>query len=69
MYEIFFSSSFYCIVGLCASVISLGHLVVAEVEDNWYLRDINIFPLLKKYIKLWHAIGCKPRTIDPDVKS
>jgi hypothetical protein len=24
------------------------HLVVAQVEYNWYLRHINIFPLLKK---------------------
>jgi hypothetical protein len=33
---------------LCASVLSLGYCIVAEAECNWYLRDINIFPLSKK---------------------
>ena len=42
------SRIFHFIFWLCASVISLGHFVVAEAECNWYLRDINIFPLLKK---------------------
>jgi hypothetical protein len=29
--------------------IFLGHLVIAEPGCNMYLRDINIFPLSKKY--------------------
>jgi len=45
---VFFFSSFLFVVGLCASVMSLGHFVVAEVRCNWYLRDINIFLLSKK---------------------
>jgi hypothetical protein len=35
---------------LGASVLSLGYCVVAEVECNWYLLDINVFLLLKKSV-------------------
>jgi hypothetical protein len=28
---------------LCASVLSLGHCVVAEAGSNWYRLDINIY--------------------------
>jgi hypothetical protein len=33
---------------LCASVLPLGYCVVADAGCNWYLHDINIFPLSKK---------------------
>jgi hypothetical protein len=38
----------FFIVWLGASVLSLGYYVVAEARCNWYLLDINIFPLSKK---------------------
>jgi hypothetical protein len=34
---------------LCASVLPLGHCVVAEAGCNWYRLDINIYSLSKKY--------------------
>jgi hypothetical protein len=33
---------------LCASVLPLGHCVVAETGCNWYRLDINIYSLSKK---------------------
>jgi hypothetical protein len=38
---------FFFVAGLCASVISLGHFIIVKTECNWYIRDINILPLLK----------------------
>jgi hypothetical protein len=40
-----FSSSFFR--RMCASVMPLGHCVVAKATCNWYLCDINICSLLK----------------------
>ena len=45
---LFYFCNSYFIFWLCASILPLGHCVVAEAECNWYLRDINIFPLSKK---------------------
>jgi hypothetical protein len=42
---------FYCnssFFGMCASIMPLGHHVVAEARCSCYLCDINIFPLSKK---------------------
>jgi hypothetical protein len=30
---------------LCASLMSFGYIVGVEARCNWYLHDINIFPL------------------------
>jgi hypothetical protein len=38
------SSSFFW---LCASILPLGKYIVAEVDCNWYLLDINMYSLLK----------------------
>ena len=43
---------------LCASVMSLGHWVVAESGCNWYLRDINIFFLSKIKFKIMMSNAC-----------
>jgi hypothetical protein len=40
-----YNSSFY--FWLCASVLLIGHCVVADAGCNWYLRDINIFHVSK----------------------
>jgi hypothetical protein len=45
---VFFSIIFVSFSWLCASVLLLGHCVVAEAGCNFYLRDTKIFPLLKK---------------------
>ena len=45
---LFFFLSFNFPIWLCASWISLCHLVGADAGCNSYLRDINIFPFLKK---------------------
>jgi hypothetical protein len=39
---------FFPIFGLCVSIMPLGHYVIAEARCNWYLPNINIFPLSKK---------------------
>jgi hypothetical protein len=43
---LFYNSFFW----LCASVLLLGHCVVAEAECNWYLLNINIYSLSKKKV-------------------
>jgi hypothetical protein len=35
---------------LCASVVPLGHYVVAEARCNWYHLDINIYYLSKNLL-------------------
>ena len=52
---------FLLIFWLCASVMSFGHCVVAAAGCNWYLCDINIFHLSKKWKKLFvtMAIICE----------
>jgi hypothetical protein len=35
---------------VCASVLLLGYYVVVEAGCNWYLNDINVFPLSKKNV-------------------
>jgi hypothetical protein len=32
---------------LCVSIMPLEHCVIAEAGCNWYLININMFPLLK----------------------
>jgi hypothetical protein len=43
---LFCNSSFF--FWLCASVLPLGHYVIAEAGCNWYPLDINIYSLSKK---------------------
>ena len=43
----FFFFFFLSVVRLCVSVMSIQHFVVAKAGCNWYLHDINIFPLSK----------------------
>jgi hypothetical protein len=43
-----FSFSVILFFLLCASVLPLGHYVVAEAGCNWYHLDINIYFLSKK---------------------
>jgi hypothetical protein len=52
----FFNSSFF---KPCASVLSLGHYVVAEAGCNCYSFDINICSLLEKItiVKLQCGLG------------
>jgi hypothetical protein len=38
---------------MCASIMPLGHCVVAKARCNWYLRDINIYSLSKKMATAW----------------
>jgi hypothetical protein len=51
----FIFSSFF-IVWLCASVMYLIYFVVIKVKCNWYLQDINIFPL-SKIGNVFHIFG------------
>jgi hypothetical protein len=44
----FFFSSFF--VWQCVSLMSFRHFVSPETSYNWYLYDINIYFLSKKYI-------------------
>jgi hypothetical protein len=39
----FLFHNFSFIFWLCASIMSLGHCVVADARCNWYLHDINIY--------------------------
>ena len=43
---VFFSCSFPFLLAVCI-LDAFGHLVGREAGCNWYLRDINIFPLSK----------------------
>jgi hypothetical protein len=37
---------------LCASIVPLGHYVVAEAGCNWYHLDINIYSLSKNLLAI-----------------
>jgi hypothetical protein len=54
--RLFFVFFFFLFRGLCASVMSLGHCVVAEAGCNWYLLDINICSFSKKNLKVLKLI-------------
>ena len=47
----FFISSFYCLSAVCIRN-TFGYYVVAEAVCNWYILDINIYSLSKKYSDL-----------------
>jgi hypothetical protein len=53
--ELFLFLALVLFFRLCASALRFEYCVVVEARYNWYLRDINIFPLLRKHANMQAA--------------